>query len=85
MQLPTFVFTGSSASDRSSRKDKSHKKSPANSGGSDSETASVISARQPGGGVQNSNLMNIPQDVSGSRQSFRMAMGNPCEFFVDVM
>lgn len=24
-------------------------------------------------------------DVSGSRQSFRMAMGNPCEFFVDVM
>lgn len=25
------------------------------------------------------------EDVSGSRQSFRMAMGNPCEFFVDVM
>ena len=24
-------------------------------------------------------------DIGGSRQSFRMAMGNPCEFFVDVM
>ncbi|XP_046387676.1 segment polarity protein dishevelled homolog DVL-3 isoform X1 [Ischnura elegans] len=27
----------------------------------------------------------LPEDLSGSRQSFRMAMGNPCEFFVDVM
>lgn len=27
----------------------------------------------------------VPDDLSGSRQSFRMAMGNPCEFFVDVM
>ena len=27
----------------------------------------------------------MPPDLSGSRQSFRMAMGNPCEFFVDVM
>uniref|UniRef100_A0A5S6QFI4 Uncharacterized protein n=1 Tax=Trichuris muris TaxID=70415 RepID=A0A5S6QFI4_TRIMR len=25
------------------------------------------------------------EDLSASRQSFRMAMGNPCEFFVDVM
>ncbi|XP_014236869.1 segment polarity protein dishevelled homolog DVL-3 isoform X2 [Trichogramma pretiosum] len=25
------------------------------------------------------------QELSGSRQSFRIAMGNPCEFFVDVM
>ncbi|XP_054159003.1 segment polarity protein dishevelled homolog DVL-3-like [Oppia nitens] len=24
-------------------------------------------------------------DINGSRQSFRMAMGNPCEYFVDVM
>ncbi|XP_021361002.1 segment polarity protein dishevelled homolog DVL-3-like isoform X3 [Mizuhopecten yessoensis] len=30
-------------------------------------------------------LSNMPQDLSGSRQSFKMAMGNPCEFFVDVM
>ncbi|XP_063410816.1 segment polarity protein dishevelled homolog DVL-3-like isoform X3 [Mytilus trossulus] len=74
---------GSSASGSSSRKEKSQKKSPANSG-SDSETASIVSARQPGG-PPHSNLVNLPPDVSGSRQSFRMAMGNPCEFFVDVM
>ena len=30
-------------------------------------------------------LGTMPEDMSGSRQSFRMAMGNPCEFFVDVM
>lgn len=28
---------------------------------------------------------NVPADLSASQQSFRMAMGNPCEFFVDVM
>ncbi|XP_077998102.1 segment polarity protein dishevelled homolog DVL-3-like isoform X2 [Glandiceps talaboti] len=30
-------------------------------------------------------LGQVPEDMGGSRQSFRMAMGNPCEFFVDVM
>lgn len=25
------------------------------------------------------------KDIAGSRQSFKMAMGNPCEMFVDVM
>jgi len=30
-------------------------------------------------------LNQVPADVSGSRQSFRMAMTNPCEYFVDVM
>lgn len=28
---------------------------------------------------------NVSTDLSASQQSFRMAMGNPCEFFVDVM
>ncbi|XP_067140548.1 segment polarity protein dishevelled homolog DVL-3 isoform X2 [Centruroides vittatus] len=28
---------------------------------------------------------SVPPDLAGSRQSFRMAMGNPCEFFVDVI
>ncbi|KAJ8683053.1 hypothetical protein QAD02_018845 [Eretmocerus hayati] len=28
---------------------------------------------------------SVQTDLSGSRQSFRIAMGNPCEFFVDVM
>ncbi|XP_071147679.1 segment polarity protein dishevelled homolog DVL-3-like isoform X6 [Mytilus edulis] len=73
--------SGSSASGSSSRKEKSQKRSPANSG-SDSETASIVSARQPGG-PPHSNLVNLPPDVSGSRQSFRMAMGNPCDSVID--
>jgi len=30
-------------------------------------------------------LDGVSSELGGSRQSFRMAMGNPCEFFVDVM
>ena len=30
-------------------------------------------------------LDQVPDNLSASRNSFRMAMGNPCEFFVDVM
>ncbi|WAR14990.1 DVL3-like protein [Mya arenaria] len=72
-------FAGSSASG-GSRKEKKDKKSSPMGSGSDTET--VASSRldeppRPG--------LGVPPDVSGSRQSFRMAMGNPCEFFVDVM
>uniref|UniRef100_A0A0B6ZCZ3 Uncharacterized protein n=1 Tax=Arion vulgaris TaxID=1028688 RepID=A0A0B6ZCZ3_9EUPU len=79
--------SGSSASGSSKKdKDKSGK-----SGGSGSDTdASLASTRRVGphslpGASQLSNLSSVPSEVSGSRQSFRMAMGNPCEFFVDVM
>lgn len=30
-------------------------------------------------------LSSVPPELTASRQSFRMAMGNPSEFFVDVM
>ncbi|KAL8597073.1 hypothetical protein ACOMHN_057562 [Nucella lapillus] len=30
-------------------------------------------------------MESLAPDILGSRQSFRMAMGNPCEFFVDFM
>jgi segment polarity protein dishevelled len=30
-------------------------------------------------------LDKVPSDLRNSKQSFRMAMGNPCEFFIDVM
>ncbi|XP_074624978.1 segment polarity protein dishevelled homolog DVL-3-like isoform X1 [Acropora palmata] len=30
-------------------------------------------------------LDQVPDNMTASRNSFRMAMGNPCEFFVDVM
>lgn len=54
------------------------------SGGSRSSGSSVATATtspppQPGG------VHPTDPDLSASRQSFRMAMGNPCEFFVDVM
>ncbi|KAJ8320484.1 hypothetical protein KUTeg_002071 [Tegillarca granosa] len=81
---------GSSASGSSRKeKDKSgggKSGSPAGSGGSDSETASLASARRMTP-VQMPlvSLGTMPQDLSSSRQSFKMAMGNPCEFFVDVM
>lgn len=40
-----------------------------------------IGAGSSGGSESSSN----PANLSASQQSFRMAMGNPCEFFVDVM
>ncbi|XP_051961744.1 segment polarity protein dishevelled homolog DVL-1 [Xyrauchen texanus] len=30
-------------------------------------------------------LGNVPPELTASRQSFQYAMGNPCEFFVDIM
>ena len=41
--------------------------------------------RPIGGQGGNRPLNQVSDDVSGSRQSFRMAMTNPCEYFVDVM
>ncbi|CAG5129057.1 unnamed protein product [Candidula unifasciata] len=78
--------SGSSASG-SSKKDKD--KSGKSGSGSDTD-ASLINTRRLGapsapGAPPLSNLSSVPSDISGSRQSFRMAMGNPCEFFVDVM
>lgn len=78
-----LVILGSSASG-SSRKDKGKSGSPAGSG-SDSDNASLASARRVTLEPSPRNISNVPQDLSGSRQSFKMAMGNPCEFFVDVM
>uniref|UniRef100_UPI003AAB6875 segment polarity protein dishevelled homolog DVL-3 n=1 Tax=Centroberyx gerrardi TaxID=166262 RepID=UPI003AAB6875 len=34
---------------------------------------------------QGRDLSSVPPEISASRQSFRLAMGNPSEFFVDVM
>ncbi|XP_071946071.1 segment polarity protein dishevelled homolog DVL-3-like isoform X4 [Antedon mediterranea] len=88
---------GSSGSGKSQEKSKSHSKGSE----SGSESDLTINASRPGsmqGGMQGENipvqvpvpplprqLGQMPADLSGSRQSFRMAMGNPCEFFVDVM
>lgn len=36
-------------------------------------------------GSETSSNPAYSQDLSASQQSFKIAMGNPCEFFVDVM
>lgn len=58
------------------------------SGSTAAAAASVGSGGGSGGagsGAGGRQLQYVPEELSASRQSFRMAMGNPCEFFVDVM
>ncbi|XP_046562527.1 segment polarity protein dishevelled homolog DVL-3-like isoform X6 [Haliotis rubra] len=79
--------SGSSASGSSKKeKEKSDRKSasPAGSGGggSDTDTASLASVRRGAPSDRSlppppGPLAQMPADLSGSRQSFRMAMGNP--------
>lgn len=57
----------------------------AGSSGSEHSVSTSVSQQQQAMARQLGQLETVPQDISGSRQSFRMAMGNPCEFFVDVM
>ncbi|MEE6507370.1 hypothetical protein FKM82_021083 [Ascaphus truei] len=45
----------------------------------------VYGSSGPPGGPPVRELGNIPPELTGSRQSFQKAMGNPCEFFVDIM
>ncbi|XP_045680180.1 segment polarity protein dishevelled homolog DVL-2 isoform X2 [Phyllostomus hastatus] len=45
----------------------------------------VPSAVQPPGAPPVRDLGSVPPELTASRQSFHMAMGNPSEFFVDVM
>ncbi|KAG7457001.1 hypothetical protein MATL_G00241990 [Megalops atlanticus] len=42
-------------------------------------------ALAPPGSPPGRDLGSVPPELTASRQSFRMAMGNPSEFFVDVM
>ncbi|XP_030650296.1 segment polarity protein dishevelled homolog DVL-3 isoform X2 [Chanos chanos] len=42
-------------------------------------------ATAPPGSPPSRDLGSVPPELTASRQSFRMAMGNPSEFFVDVM
>nr|XP_015216866.1 PREDICTED: segment polarity protein dishevelled homolog DVL-3 [Lepisosteus oculatus] len=43
------------------------------------------SSAAPPGAPPSRDLGSVPPELTASRQSFRMAMGNPSEFFVDVM
>lgn len=39
----------------------------------------------PPGAPPGRELAAVPPELTASRQSFQHAMGNPCEFFVDIM
>ncbi|KAK6177510.1 segment polarity protein dishevelled homolog DVL-3 isoform X5 [Patella vulgata] len=77
--------SGSSASGGSKKEKKGGDRksaSPMGSGGSDTETASLASARRGAPSEQSlppppGTLSNLPPELSASRQSFKMAMGNP--------
>lgn len=45
----------------------------------------VQKACGPPGAPPVRDLAAVPPELIGSRQSFQKAMGNPCEFFVDIM
>uniref|UniRef100_A0A8C0VAK5 Dishevelled segment polarity protein 1 n=1 Tax=Cyanistes caeruleus TaxID=156563 RepID=A0A8C0VAK5_CYACU len=45
----------------------------------------VLGSSGPPGGPPVRELSAVPPELTGSRQSFQKAMGNPCEFFVDIM
>ncbi|RWS27003.1 Segment polarity protein dishevelled-like protein DVL-3 [Leptotrombidium deliense] len=49
------------------------------------QTSIVSNGNAANGNSNGVNLDVAASDITGSRQSFRMAMGNPCEFYVDVM
>ncbi|XP_072552460.1 segment polarity protein dishevelled homolog DVL-1 isoform X1 [Salminus brasiliensis] len=44
-----------------------------------------VSQSGPPGAPPVRDLGNVPPELTASRQSFQHAMGNPCEFFVDIM
>uniref|UniRef100_A0A673CD96 Dishevelled segment polarity protein 1a n=1 Tax=Sphaeramia orbicularis TaxID=375764 RepID=A0A673CD96_9TELE len=44
-----------------------------------------VSSSTPPGAPPGRELAAIPPELTASRQSFQHAMGNPCEFFVDIM
>ncbi|XP_038677664.1 segment polarity protein dishevelled homolog DVL-1-like isoform X1 [Scyliorhinus canicula] len=45
----------------------------------------VLITSGPPGAPPVRDLMAVPPELTGSRQSFQKAMGNPCEFFIDIM
>ncbi|KAM6977189.1 segment polarity protein dishevelled homolog DVL-1-like isoform 2-T2 [Aplochiton taeniatus] len=49
------------------------------------KTAVSSSSSTPPGAPPTRELASIPPELTASRQSFQHAMGNPCEFFVDIM
>ncbi|XP_012676249.1 segment polarity protein dishevelled homolog DVL-1 isoform X1 [Clupea harengus] len=47
--------------------------------------ATASASNSPPGAPPVRELSDVPPELTASRQSFQHAMGNPCEFFVDIM
>uniref|UniRef100_A0A8C0IIP7 Dishevelled segment polarity protein 3 n=1 Tax=Bubo bubo TaxID=30461 RepID=A0A8C0IIP7_BUBBB len=85
--------SGSNRSGSERRKER-EKTGESKSGGSGSESDHTTRSSMrreraatmgPPGAPPGRDLASVPPELTASRQSFRMAMGNPSEFFVDVM
>ncbi|XP_041954500.1 segment polarity protein dishevelled homolog DVL-1 [Alosa sapidissima] len=50
-----------------------------------SAPSAAASSNSPPGAPPVRELADVPPELTASRQSFQHAMGNPCEFFVDIM
>ena len=91
----TTLTTGGGGSNGNNSGSNSKRSNGSRSRSSGSEQSVQTGTGSGGGGssgIQSSSTLQhqqqqqqSQQDLSGSRQSFRIAMGNPCEFFVDVM
>uniref|UniRef100_A0A8C9H453 Dishevelled segment polarity protein 2 n=1 Tax=Piliocolobus tephrosceles TaxID=591936 RepID=A0A8C9H453_9PRIM len=95
-ELSSYTFGGGSASSQHSEGSRSSGSTRSDGGAGrtgrpeerapESKSGSGIPpAVQPPGAPPVRDLGSVPPELTASRQSFHMAMGNPSEFFVDVM
>ncbi|ERE69362.1 putative segment polarity protein dishevelledVL-3 [Cricetulus griseus] len=81
--LPTFSYQYPAPHPYSPQPPPYHELSSYTYGGG--SASSQHSEVQPPGAPPVRDLGSVPPELTASRQSFHMAMGNPSEFFVDVM
>ncbi|XP_063097955.1 segment polarity protein dishevelled homolog DVL-2 isoform X4 [Cavia porcellus] len=91
-ELSSYTYGGGSASSQHSEGSRSSGSTRSDGGagrtGRPEERAPESksgSGMQPPGAPPVRDLGSVPPELTASRQSFHMAMGNPSEFFVDVM
>ncbi|XP_015275794.1 PREDICTED: segment polarity protein dishevelled homolog DVL-2 [Gekko japonicus] len=76
---------GGGGSGRGAGKHQEEKAGADSKSGSGSESEYSTRSGGPPGAPPVRDLGSVPPELTASRQSFHMAMGNPSEFFVDVM
>ncbi|XP_044795295.1 segment polarity protein dishevelled homolog DVL-2 isoform X7 [Bubalus kerabau] len=92
-ELSSYTYGGGSASSQHSEGSRSSGSTRSDGGAGRTgrpedrapESKSGSGTVQPPGAPPVRDLGSVPPELTASRQSFHMAMGNPSEFFVDVM